>query len=223
MDYNAMLKTLAKEAGISIPSNAFEKPNAIRTSTSSGGGSTVNSKSGGGGNTNSGYSEGIMALKFLDNSEQLNRDFLDELQAHHRCSLGSGIIDCYGVSKDPETNRYVMVMRYAEQGDLRRYLSQFFAELSWDEKIEVFDKIVKGLQGIHDAGLVHRDFHSVSYKWRYLADGKAPFQGPKLKKVKTGCVSNGMTVDRSPIDRSAIDKIRAERRKLEVSGKSHKE
>ncbi|CAG8626217.1 19556_t:CDS:2, partial [Dentiscutata erythropus] len=219
MDYNAMLKTLAKEAGISIPSNAFEKPNAIRTSTSSGGGSTVNSKSGGGGNTNSGYSEGIskckkcgeprstiVALKFLDNSEQLNRDFLDELQAHHRCSLGSGIIDCYGVSKDPETNRYVMVMRYAEQGDLRRYLSQFFAELSWDEKIEVFDKIVKGLQGIHDAGYVAAmlkcwdsdptkrptitDLLSVSYKWRYLADGKAPFQGPKLKKVKTGCVSN---------------------------------
>ncbi|RHZ85919.1 hypothetical protein Glove_58g43 [Diversispora epigaea] len=399
MDYNDMLKNLAKETGISLPSSAFAKPNAGRTSsTFSVGGSTVNGK---GGSTNSSFSEGMskckkcgeprstigwckpcntsllkskfgtwtsgnkdldkfiedtqinantpfdymrwilfesftevefiarggfgsvfsaksenfgkVALKFLDNSEQLTRDFLDELQAHHRCSLGSGIIDCYGVSKDPETNRYVMVMRYAEQGDLRRYLSQFFGELSWDEKIEVFDKIVKGLQGIHDSGLVHRDFHSgnilrheklvyvtdlgmcrpvnesqksknvygvlpyvapeilrgdpytqaadiyslgmimwemssneppfadrahdydlardicaglrppiivgtpkgyvaamlrcwdfdptkrpnitellsVSYKWRYLADGKAPFQGPKLKKVKTGCVSNG--------------------------------
>ncbi|CAG8606638.1 10018_t:CDS:2, partial [Paraglomus occultum] len=28
-----------------------------------------------------------------------------------------------------------------------------------DEKIALFDKIVKGLQEIHDAGLVHRDFH----------------------------------------------------------------
>nr|CAG8517089.1 13087_t:CDS:2 [Entrophospora candida] len=30
------------------------------------------------------------------------------------------------------------------------------------------------------------DLLNVSYKWRYLSDGKAPFQGPKTKKVKTG-------------------------------------
>ncbi|CAH1759640.1 326_t:CDS:2 [Entrophospora sp. SA101] len=112
---------------------------------------------------------GQVALKFLDNSQELTRDFLEELRAHHRCSLGSGIIDCYGVSKDPEKNQYVMVMRYADHGSLRRYLSQYFTELSWEEKILLFDKICKGLKGIHDAGLVH-----------------PPFQGPKTKKVKTG-------------------------------------
>jgi len=50
-------------------------------------------------------------------------------------------------------------MRYADHGDLRRYLSEYFADLSWDQKIALFDKIVKGLQEIHDSGLVHRDFH----------------------------------------------------------------
>ncbi|GBB91377.1 hypothetical protein RclHR1_18610003 [Rhizophagus clarus] len=103
---------------------------------------------------------GKVALKFLDNSENLAQDFLDELRAYHRCSLGSGIIDCYGVSKDPETNRYVMVMRFADHGSLRKYLTKYFAELSWDEKIILFDRVAKGLQGIHDSGLVHRDFHS---------------------------------------------------------------
>jgi len=52
-----------------------------------------------------------------------------------------------------------MVMRYADHGSLRRYLTEYFAELSWDEKIILFDRVAKGLQGIHDSGLVHRDFH----------------------------------------------------------------
>lgn len=104
---------------------------------------------------------GKVALKFLDNSENLAKDFLNELKAHHRCgSLSNGIVDCFGVSKDPKTNRYVMVMRYAEQRDLRLYLTQYFAELSWDKKIELFDLIAKGLQEIHSHGFVHRDFHS---------------------------------------------------------------
>ena len=37
------------------------------------------------------------------------------------------------------------------------------------------------------------DLINVSYKWRYLSDGKAPFQGPKNKKVKTGTVKSVLT------------------------------
>ncbi|CAG8530476.1 34947_t:CDS:2 [Racocetra persica] len=152
---------------------------------------------------------GKVALKFLDNSENLAKDFLDELRSYHRCSLGSGIVDCYGVSKDPKTGSYVMVMRYAEQGNLRNYLSKYFTDLTWDEKIVLFDRIGKALKGIHDSGYVAAmlrcwdcepskrptidELLSMSYKWRYLSDGKAPFQGPKTKKVKSGHVKSVLT------------------------------
>ncbi|CAJ0762655.1 21312_t:CDS:2 [Entrophospora sp. SA101] len=149
LDYSSILKTLAREAGVAVPTTAF-------------------SKSVLGLSKENGSSDGISKCSKCG-EPQLTRDFLEELRAHHRCSLGSGIIDCYGVSKDPEKNQYVMVMRYADHGSLRRYLSQYFTELSWEEKILLFDKICKGLKGIHDAGLVH-----------------PPFQGPKTKKVKTG-------------------------------------
>ncbi|KAF0501087.1 serine/threonine protein kinase [Gigaspora margarita] len=53
-----------------------------------------------------------------------------------------------------------MVMRYAVQGNLRHYLSNNFINLTWNEKIELFGNIVKELKEIHDAGLVHCNFHS---------------------------------------------------------------
>ncbi|CAG8661188.1 28768_t:CDS:2 [Dentiscutata erythropus] len=222
MDYSTVFKSLAKEAGVSIPSNAFSKP-VLPTRQNSTPISKV-SKCGKCGEPRktigwckpcdtSKLNWGKVALKLLDNSENLTKDFLDELRAYHRCSLGSGIVDCYGVSKDPKTGSYVMVMRYAEQGSLRHYLTNYFADLNWDEKIVLFDRIGKALKGIHDSGLVHRyvaamlrcldcdpakrptidELLNVSYKWRYLADGKAPFQGPKTKKVKTGHVKSVLT------------------------------
>ncbi|KAG9294838.1 hypothetical protein G9A89_008530 [Geosiphon pyriformis] len=228
MDYAAMLRSLAKEVGINVPENAFQKtgesltnptaresvsrcPQCGNSRTSIGWcrpcdtgrlkgnfelwtsgnleldtfirETQLNANTpfdymqwipfdsftdlqfiakGGFGSVFSANSEswGKVALKFLDNSDNLTQDFLDELRAHHRCSLGSGIIDCYGVSQDPETGRYVMAMRFADHGNLRRYLSQYYADLSWDEKIQLFDHVTKGLKEIHDEGLVHRDFHS---------------------------------------------------------------
>ncbi|CAI2165404.1 16010_t:CDS:2 [Funneliformis geosporum] len=342
MDYAATLKHLvAKEAGIVIPPNSFSKPSVGRSPSlnkSKGLKTQINANTpydyirwinfdsfsdlkfiakGGLGSVFSAKSDawGKVALKFLDESDNLAHDFLEEVRAYHRCSLGSGIVDCYGVSKDLDTNRYVMVMRYADHGSLRKYLTKYFTELSWDEKIILFDRISKGLKGIHDVGMVHRDFHSgnilrheklvyvtdlgmcrpenetddskkiygvlpyvapevlrgtpytqaadvyslgmimwemssneppfadrahdyslardicnglrppiisgtpkcyvaamlrcwdsdpkkrptvdelieISYKWRYLSDGKAPFQGPKTKKVRTGTIKSVIT------------------------------
>ncbi|CAG8484287.1 14158_t:CDS:2, partial [Cetraspora pellucida] len=270
MDYSTVFKNLAKEAGVSIPSSAFSKPILSRQSTTS---------------------TTIKVSKCAKCGEP-------------RSAIGW--FDCYGVSKDPNTGSYVTVMRYAEQGNLRHYLSNYFTDLTWDEKIVLFDRIGKALKGIHDSGgniLRHEklvyitdlgmcrpvneskdsksygvlpyvapevlrgdpyteaaDIYSlgmimwemssneppfsdrahdyklareiclglrppiisgtpkgyvaamlrcwdcdqskrptidellnVSYKWRYLSDGKAPFQGPKTKKVKTGSVKSVLT------------------------------
>src|ERR1043165_5851172 len=69
------------------------------------------------------------------------------------------IVQCYGITKDPETNYFMMVMAYAENGSLRKHLNNNFNSLSWNEKLDNLRFIATGLGIIHEKGLIHHDFH----------------------------------------------------------------
>ncbi|RIB07299.1 kinase-like domain-containing protein [Gigaspora rosea] len=53
-----------------------------------------------------------------------------------------------------------MVMQYAKQGSLRKLLDNKYNDLSWHHKIYILYHIAKGLAAIHNANLLHKDFHS---------------------------------------------------------------
>ena len=51
---------------------------------------------------------------------------------------------CYGVTKDPKDNDYLLVFKHAYYGDLHNNLSKNFKEITWDDKISSLWKISKG-------------------------------------------------------------------------------
>ncbi|RIB13141.1 kinase-like domain-containing protein, partial [Gigaspora rosea] len=59
-----------------------------------------------------------------------------------------------------DDGNYMMVMQYAKQGSLRNLLDNKYNDLSWEHKINNLCFIAKGLAAIHEANLVHKDFHS---------------------------------------------------------------
>ena len=69
------------------------------------------------------------------------------------------VVHCYGITKEPETNNFMMVMQYANKGSLRQHLNNQFNLLNLNEKIEILYHITCGLKLIHDKGLIHHDFH----------------------------------------------------------------
>src|SRR5207248_2740659 len=71
-----------------------------------------------------------------------------------------GILDIYGISQDPNTKEYILVMRYANGGCLTDYITKDFKNLKWKDKIEILYSIISGLSIIHQEKLVHHDFHS---------------------------------------------------------------
>jgi serine/threonine protein kinase len=65
---------------------------------------------------------------------------------------GNFITELYGISQDPETKNYIMVLQYAKDGSLRNYLDTNYGKLS-------SFIIVYGLYRIHYKELIHRDLH----------------------------------------------------------------
>ena len=84
-----------------------------------------------------------------------------KLQNHIKFKSPSykGVLDIYGISQDPNTKEYILVMRYAVDGSLRDYLTENFKDLKWEKKIIMLYNIILGLNNIHQEQLVHRDLH----------------------------------------------------------------
>ena len=89
-------------------------------------------------------------------------NFSFQIESHVNTAKDSdlSIVRCYGITKDPETNNFMMVMEYAQCGSLRQHLNNSFNSLNWDNKIYNLICIAAGLRAIHKKGLIHQDLHS---------------------------------------------------------------
>jgi serine/threonine protein kinase len=63
------------------------------------------------------YSEIDVVLKSLDNSDQNVEEFLQEI-GNQLKFRDKWVIAIYGITKNPETNGYMMVMQYANIGSI---------------------------------------------------------------------------------------------------------
>ncbi|RHZ77394.1 hypothetical protein Glove_180g74 [Diversispora epigaea] len=101
-----------------------------------------------------------VALKSLNNSVNITKEFLDEVKTCLYCSGNYLIVRCLGITKHSETGNYMMIMDYGYGGNLRKYLGQNFTLFDWYKKLSLARDIAEGLRFIHKRGCVHRDFHS---------------------------------------------------------------
>ncbi|CAB4473008.1 unnamed protein product [Rhizophagus irregularis] len=70
------------------------------------------------------------------------------------------IVRCFGISQDVTTKEYLLVMQYANGGDLRNYLKDNFKKLTWEDKKRLAFQIADGLNYLHNENVLHRDLHS---------------------------------------------------------------
>ena len=67
-----------------------------------------------------------------------------QLKANSEFDSDSGVNKCYGVTKDPNENDYLLVFEYAANGDLHNNLSKNFKEITWWNKINSLYFISRG-------------------------------------------------------------------------------
>ncbi|RHZ77237.1 hypothetical protein Glove_184g61 [Diversispora epigaea] len=92
------------------------------------------------------YDNREVALKKFDNFVNFN-DVLNEMEIHLKILIKyNASIKFYGITQDPETHSYMMVLYYAKDGNLREYLKINFNNINWEQKLE-------------NLYIVHQDFH----------------------------------------------------------------
>ncbi|GBC08323.1 hypothetical protein RclHR1_08020006 [Rhizophagus clarus] len=101
-------------------------------------------------------------LKNLNDSSNIHEDFLNEwklyLQCQHKIrSNGSRIVTLFGITQDPSTLDYIIVMEKVEYGSLRNNL--LIKKYNPNDKFQNLCNILVQLEGIHKLNLVHGDFH----------------------------------------------------------------
>ncbi|PKC02717.1 kinase-like protein [Rhizophagus irregularis] len=122
------------------------------------------------------YENFPVALKCLHNSQNITAEFLREIELHIVTSSVGGYVNrCYGITKDPESNNFMMVMEYAENGSLRQILNNSFNSMYWIKKLDILRRIANGLEDIHSQGLIHHDFHcgnilNGDYNFTFITD-----------------------------------------------------
>ncbi|PKK64123.1 kinase-like protein [Rhizophagus irregularis] len=99
-----------------------------------------------------------VVLKCLNNLNENLDEFLNEWKYHQSCSNSYEIINLYGFTKSSDTLNYMVVMDYANKGNLRGNLAKV-TKYNWKQKLNMLYKIISGLYEIHKQDLIHCDLH----------------------------------------------------------------
>uniref|UniRef100_U9TQ44 Protein kinase domain-containing protein n=1 Tax=Rhizophagus irregularis (strain DAOM 181602 / DAOM 197198 / MUCL 43194) TaxID=747089 RepID=U9TQ44_RHIID len=105
-----------------------------------------------------------IALKCLNNSQNISNEFLNEVKAYSVeldiYNFRNKRLHTYGISQNPDTKEYIMVLKYAKGGDFNCWMKKNYKNLNWSNKLDVLSNIIIGLEEIHQNKMVHRDFHT---------------------------------------------------------------
>src|SRR6266498_3663279 len=72
----------------------------------------------------------------------------------------NGMLGIYGMTKDSETEEFIMIVQFADKGNLRSILSTNFSSILWKDKIYYLYFLSFDLINLHSIEYCHKDFHS---------------------------------------------------------------
>jgi len=62
------------------------------------------------------------------------------------------ILGIYGISQNPNTKDYIIVLEYIEGGNFHNWMKENFKSFNWKNKLIALSNIISGLKEIHQNG-----------------------------------------------------------------------
>ncbi|CAB4380977.1 unnamed protein product [Rhizophagus irregularis] len=105
----------------------------------------------------------VICKRLKNNDSVCNKPieaFLHLLEMHRRLDFCQRVIRILGINLDESTKEILLIMQYADSGNLRQYLEQTFLELTWNDKIKLAYQITEGIKFLQGENILHRNLHS---------------------------------------------------------------
>ncbi|GBC27871.2 kinase-like domain-containing protein [Rhizophagus irregularis DAOM 181602=DAOM 197198] len=83
-----------------------------------------------------------VALKCLNNSQNMIDKFLSEVREYSINKMDD-ILNVYGVSQNPNTNDYIIVIEYADGGSYNNWIDINYKDFDWGNKIQTLLSIIE--------------------------------------------------------------------------------
>ncbi|EXX52284.1 Cmk1p [Rhizophagus irregularis DAOM 197198w] len=118
-----------------------------------------------------------IALKKLNDSQNISAEYLKETKTLWNIYFNDdeSYLNFYGITKDPETKEFIMIVQLANQGSLRQILSNNFNNLLWKDKLRILVDVTYDLKRLHKLSYFHKDFHSGNILQNYSEDDDVNF------------------------------------------------
>ncbi|RHZ88624.1 hypothetical protein Glove_21g179 [Diversispora epigaea] len=101
-----------------------------------------------------------VVLKKFDDFGNSDEEFLNVLAIHLKAmDVINGPIRIFGITKDPDSNKYMMVLAYMRDGNLREYLKDNFEWIYWNDKLFYLLMLAYNFACFHRLDIIHQNFH----------------------------------------------------------------
>ncbi|RIA88002.1 kinase-like domain-containing protein [Glomus cerebriforme] len=99
------------------------------------------------------------ALKSFNLDNFTVKEIVNEIKLHREVDFHDNIIRFHGITKT-DSNEYLLVLEYANEGTLHNYLEKNFSKFTWKDKYRLAYELSCAIECLHIEGMVHRDLHS---------------------------------------------------------------
>ncbi|CAG8748035.1 1561_t:CDS:2, partial [Gigaspora rosea] len=110
----------------------------------------------------------LLELKEKDFTSELFKELKSHLMSNDQVVGRFNILRTYGMTHDPTSNVYMIVMTLADDGDLSAYMKKHSSTLTFVKRLDILYDMATGLCQIHRSGLMHRDLHSGNVMYQRL-------------------------------------------------------
>ncbi|RHZ48428.1 hypothetical protein Glove_551g20 [Diversispora epigaea] len=106
-------------------------------------------------------SQKTIVLKCVYLNDKFTPDnLINEIKRHRKLKVHDNILKFYGITKQENTNNYMIILEYVNNGSLRQYLKTNFQKMDWNTKLNLAKQIANVLMYLHSNEIIHGKLNS---------------------------------------------------------------